>query len=90
MADNPLYGNQGMFSDDFYLCAWQGAKYTESQWQRLQQTLAMQYEGEMLARERKFASQLEEMTATATQLQGELTKAKAEKATLHENVLSMK
>ena len=73
-----------------YLCAWQGAKYTETQWQRLQQTLAMQYEGQLLAREQKFASQLDEMMATVTQLQGEVARGKAEKAKLQENILSMK
>ena len=67
----------------------QVAKYTESQWKELQQTLAMQYEGQILARERSFASQLEEKAAQLARLQKQLDALKAEKQNMSGNLASM-
>ncbi|XP_076434557.1 uncharacterized protein LOC143274584 [Babylonia areolata] len=60
----------------------EGARYTESQWQELQQQLAMQYEGQMLARERKLTAQLDKQ-------QQQLDTVTAEKLKLSEKIGAM-
>jgi hypothetical protein len=53
--------------------------YSERDWHQLQQTLAMQYEGEMLAKQKEFAAQLEEVKAHNARLTTQVTKLSAEK-----------
>ncbi|KAK7494632.1 hypothetical protein BaRGS_00014030, partial [Batillaria attramentaria] len=65
-------------------------KYTESEWRKLQQILAMQYEGQLLAREREFATQLDQKEAKIKQLQEHVDKVKGEKKSLSDSVVSMK